>query len=214
MIQPVVTPVSIPLEVGRLEGELTVPESAAGLVLFVHGGGASRHSPQNRTIAGGLHKQALATLLFDLLTPVEDSRQGNRFNVDLLADRLELASNWISTQANRPGHGIGYFGVDTGAAAALRCAARVEGIKAVVLRGGRPDLAGAKALSGVKAPTLLLVGGRDSSAIAVGREAFAKMQCEKQLHVIPGATQRFEQPGTLDQVASQAAAWFIRYFRD
>lgn len=211
MSQPVVSPLSIPLEVGRLEGELTTPENAAGLVLFVHGGSASRHSPQNKAIAAALHKQALATLLFDLLTPVEDSRQGNRFNVDLLADRLELASNWIRTQANQLRHAVGYFGVDTGAAAALRCAARIQGIKAVVVRGGRPDLAGTEALSEVKAPTLLLVGGRDSSAIAVNREVFAKMQCEKQLHVIPGATQRFEQPGTLEQVASQAGAWFSRY---
>lgn len=214
MTQPVVSPVSIPLEVGRLEGELTTPENASGLVLFVHGGGASRHSPQNKAIAAGLHKQALATLLFDLLTPVEDSRHGNRFNVDLLADRLELASNWICTQANQPGHAIGYFGVDTGAAAALRCAVRIGEVKAVVVRGGRPDLAGAEALTGVKAPTLLLVGGRDSSAIAVSRGAFAKMQCEKQLQVIPGATERFEQPGTLDQVARQAGAWFSRYFKE
>ncbi len=214
MTQPVITPVSIPLEVGRLEGELTIPENAAGLVLFVHSGGTGQHSPQDKTIAAALHKLGIGTLTFDLLTPVEDSRQGNRFNVDLLADRLELASAWISAQSNQPGTAIGYFGVDTGAAAALRCAARINRIKAVVVRGGRPDLAGAEALSGVKAPTLLLVGGRDSSAIAVSREAFTKLQCEKQLQVIPGATQRFEQPGTLEQAATQAGAWFSRYFRD
>lgn len=214
MNQPVVTPVSIPLDVGSLEGELSVPENANGVVLFVHSGGGSRHSPQNKTIAAALHKETVATLSFDLLTPVEDSRQGNRFNVNLLADRLELASRWIGTQLNPPGDAIGYFGIDTGAAAALRCAARIEGIKAVVVRGGRPDLAGEKALSGVKAPTLLLVGGRDSSAIAVSRGAFTKMKCEKQMHVIPGATERFEQPGTLEQVASQAGAWFGRYLRD
>ncbi len=214
MIQPVPTHVSIPLDVGRLEGELTVPENATGLVLFVHGGSASRHSPQNKVIAAAFHKLGIGALTFDLLTPVEDSRQGNRFNVALLADRLELASHWVHKQADQPGHAIGYFGVDTGAAAALRCAARIDGIRAVVVRGGRPDLAGTEALSGVKSPTLLLVGGRDSSAIAVSREAFTKMQCEKQLHVIPGATQRFEQPGTLEQVASQAGAWFSRYLAD
>jgi putative phosphoribosyl transferase len=212
--QPVVTPVSIPLDVGSLEGELTVPGNANGTVLFVHGGGSSRHSPQNKAIAAALHAQAFATLLFDLLTPVEDSRQGNRFNVDLLADRLELASRWIGTQSNHPGDAIGYFGVGTGAAAALRCAARIDGIKAVVVRGGRPDLAGEAALTGAKAPTLLLVGGRDSSAIAVSRGAFTKLTCEKQMHVIPGATERFEHPGALEQVTSQASAWFGRYLTD
>jgi len=211
-MQAASTPISIPLEIGHLEGMLTVPENALGMVLFVHGGGGSRHSPQNKLIADALHEQAVGTLLFDLLTPVEDSRQGNRFNVDLLADRLELATNWITKQTNYPNHALGYFSVDTGAAAALRCAARLERIKAVVVRGGRPDLAGAEALSEVKAPTLMLVGGRDSSAIAVNREAFTKIQCEKQMHVIPGATERFEQPGTHEQVATQAGTWFSRYF--
>lgn len=212
MKKSTVSPVSIPLEVGSLEGELTIPQTANGLVLFVHGGGGSRHSPQNKAIATALHEQALGTLIIDLLTPVEDSRQGNRFNIDLLAGRLELASNWIRQQESAASEAIGYFGVDTGAAASLRCAARSAQIKAVVIRGGRPDLAGTETLAQVNTPTLFIVGGRDSSAIAVNREAFNKMQCEKQMHVIPGATERFEQPGTLEQVASQAAAWFKRYF--
>ncbi len=212
MKKPAVTPVSIALEVGSLEGELTIPETVNGLVLFAHGGGGSRHSPQIRAIATAMHAQALGTLIIDLLTPVEDSRQGNRFNIDLLADRLELASNWIREQESAATGVIGYFGVDTGAAASLRCAARSGKIKAVVIRGGRPDLAGTKTLSEISTPTLFIVGGRDSSAIAVNREAFNKMQCEKQMHVIPGATERFEQPGTLEQVASQAAAWFNRHF--
>jgi putative phosphoribosyl transferase len=211
---PAVTPVSIPLEVGSLEGELTIPQITNGLVLFVHGGGGSRHSPQNKAIATAFHAQALGTLIIDLLTPVEDSRQGNRFNIDLLADRLELASNWIKKQESATSEAIGYFGVDTGAAASLRCAARSGRIKAVVIRGGRPDLAGTGTLAKVSTPTLFIVGGRDSSAIAVNREAFNKMQCEKQMHVIPGATERFEQPGTLEQAASQAAAWFNRYFEN
>jgi putative phosphoribosyl transferase len=213
--QTVVSSVIIPLDVGRLDGILSVPEDASGLVLFLHGSSSSDQKPGNELIATALQKSGIATLLFDPLTPVEDSRQGNRFNVDLLADRLELATNWITEQSDLPDRAIGYFGAGTGAAAALRSAAHLDKrVKAVVLRGGRPDLAGTQALSALKAPTLLLVGGRDTSAIALNREALGKMQCEKRMHVIPGATNRFEQPGTLEQAASEATAWFSRYFGD
>ena len=209
MSQPTVTQVSIPLEIGRLEGELSIPDKPLALVLFVHGSG-HRENPQNKAIASALHAQMLATLSVELLTPVEDSRQGNRFNVELLSERLALASDWARKQPSVP-ESVGYFGTGTGAAAALRCAAHSRHIKAVVIHGGRPDLAGTQTLCDVTAPCLLVVGGRDSAAIAMGRQAFSKLQCEKQMLVVPGATERFEHPGTLEQVVSQAGAWFSRH---
>jgi putative phosphoribosyl transferase len=191
---------------------LTVPAGATGLVLFVHGSGSSHRSPRNKMLATTLQERGIATLLFDLLTPVEDSQISNRFNVDLLTERLELATDWVHKQQGLSDISIGYIGASTGAAAALRASAnRGEQIKAIVSRGGRPDLAGPTVLSQVKAPTLLLVGGRDTSAIALNREAIAQLTCVKQMRVIPGATHLFEEPGTLEQVSTQAADWFSNY---
>jgi len=209
------TPVKIPLEVGRLDGMLATPEKAIGVVLFANRNGGSEQGARDNPVAVALQKNGIATLLFDLLTPVEDSRHSNRFNVDLLAERLQLATAWLTKQNNFAGKPVGYFGGGTGAAAALRAAAHFgDKTRAVVAEAGRPDLAGQQALAAVKAPTLLLVGGRDTSAIALNREALARLNCEKQMHVIPGAKQLYGVPGAVEQVAAQAAAWFSRHFED
>ena len=213
MNQPSLTPVKIPLEVGRLNGTLTTPENAVGLVLFAHRNGGSRHSSRNDPIASALQQGGIATLLFDLLTPVEDSRHSNRFNVNLLAERLELATAWITEQGAFSNSPVGYFGVSTEAAAALRAAAHFgEKTRAIVSQSGRPDLAGPDALSAVTAPTLLLVGGRDTSAIALNREALGKLNCDRQMHVIPGAKNLSDEPAAVEQVATEATAWFSRHF--
>ena len=162
-----------------------------------------------------LQQRGFATLLFDLLTPVEDSRISNRFNVDLLTDRLELATDWVRKQHGLADFPTGYIGASTGAAAAMRAAAnKGDQIKAIVARGGRPDLAGPDVLSQVKAPKLLLVGGRDTSVIALNREAMAQMTCETHMRVIPGASHLFEEPGTLEEVSTQAADWFSNHLED
>ncbi len=192
---------------------LMTPSKAIGVVLFAHPTGGSQSSARNNPVAAALHDKAIATLLFDLLTPVEDSRHSNRFNVDLLSERLQLATDWISDHADFADSPVGYFGADTGAAAAIRSAAHFgKRTRAVVSQAGRPDLVGEQALSAVSAATLLLVGGRDTSAIALNREALAKLGCEKQMYVIPGAKRLSDEPGAIAQVASQAAAWFSRYF--
>lgn len=208
-----VTPVKIPLDVGRLEGVLSRPDKAIGVVLFASRNGGSQQGARNNPVAAELHQSAIATLLFDLLTPVEDSGHSNRFNVDLLAARLQLATHWITQRGDFATTSVGYFGADTGAAAALRAAAHFTGqTRAIVSQGGRPDLAGQQALTRVRAPTLLLVGGRDTSSLALNREALATLTCEKQMHVIPGAKQLSDEPGAVAQVANQAAAWFSRHF--
>lgn len=189
-----------------------MPETARGLVLFAHGTGSGRHSPRNVFVASRLHERAIGTLLFDLLTPVEDGLYRNRFDIDLLCRRLALATAWVREADIAAGLPLGYFGASTGAAAALRAAASPDsGVRAVVSRGGRPDLAGNAALANVTAPTLLLVGGRDTAVIALNREACARLTCEKQLRVITGAGHLFEEPGTLEQVAEQAADWFVQH---
>lgn len=213
MKPPAVTSVKIPLEVGRLEGVLAKPEKAVGVVLFVNRSGGNQQGARNNPVAAMLHQNAIATLMFDLLTPVEDSRHSNRFNVDLLADRLRLATEWVTQRDDFANTPVGYFGASTGAAAALRAAAHFgERTRAVVSQGGRLDLTGDEALAAVEAPTLLLVGGRDTSAIALNREALAKLSCDKQMHVIPGAKQLSGEPGALEQVASETASWFSRHF--
>jgi putative phosphoribosyl transferase len=205
--------IHIPADIGRLEGSLLVPESACGLVVFAHGSGSGHLSPRNLMVASRLHERAIGTLLFDLLTPVEDGVYRNRFDIALLCRRLLLATAWARGTALAARLPVGYFGASTGAAAALCAAAELGGeIRAVVSRGGRPDLAGGPALAAVTAPTLLLVGGRDASVIALNREAAAHLVCEKQLRVIPGASHLFEEPGTLEQVAREAADWFARCF--
>ena len=198
-----------------LEGNLSLPEGARGIVLFAHGSGSSRFSPRNRYVAQLLNQARLATLLVDLLSPEEeavDLRTAQlRFNIGLLAERLVAVTDWLVQQPDTRPLGIGYFGASTGAAAALVAAAeRPKIVRAVVSRGGRPDLAG-PALAHVEAPTLLIIGGSDPLVIELNRAALAQLRCEKRLVIVPGATHLFEEPGTLDEVARLARQWFERY---
>jgi dienelactone hydrolase len=195
-----------------LEGNLSLPEGAAAVVLFAHGSGSSRHSPRNRRVARLLNQAKLATLLVDLLTAREeamDLRTAHlRFNIGLLAERLIGATDWLTEHPDTRHLRVGYFGASTGAGAALVAAAeRPEVVGAVVSRGGRPDLAGPP-LARVQAPTLLIVGGNDLPVIQLNRMAFARLRGEKQLVIVPGATHLFEEPGALDEVARLAREWF------
>lgn len=199
-----------------LEGNLRVPEGALGVVLFAHGSGSSRHSPRNRYVAGELQNAGLATLLIDLLTTdeeAEDMYTGQlRFDIDLLAERLVGATDWLGEEPATAGLAIGYFGASTGAGAALVAAAeQPEIVGAVVSRGGRPDLAG-EALARVRAPTLLIVGGNDVPVIGLNQAALQQLSAsEKQLKIVPGATHLFDEPGALEEVARLAADWFRRH---
>ncbi len=198
-----------------LEGDLTVPEGARGVVLFAHGSGSSRFSPRNRFVARTLSEAGLATLLIDLLTQEEESvdvyTAHLRFDIGLLAQRLIGATDWLVRQPGTSHLPMGYFGASTGAAAALVAAAeRPDVVRAIVSRGGRPDLAGS-ALPRVKAPTLLIVGGDDVQVIALNRQAMAQMRAETRLAIVPGATHLFEEPGALEQVAVLALDWFLRH---
>jgi dienelactone hydrolase len=199
----------------ELEGDLGVPEEAAGVVLFAHGSGSGRHSPRNRYVAGVLREAGLATLMIDLLTPEEeevDLRTGHlRFDIGLLAGRLAGATDWLVHNPDTQNLRIGYFGASTGAAAALVAAAeRPQEVGGVVSRGGRPDLA-EDALRLVEAPTLLIVGGNDVPVIGMNEVAFAQMRAEKDLKIVPGATHLFEEPGALEEVARLAAGWFAHH---
>jgi len=210
-----VAPAAVKIPAGRaiLEGILTVPKGAKGLVIFAHGSGSSRLSPRNAFVAGELQKQKIATLLFDLLTGQEDSRYENRFDIPLLADRLVAATEWAMRQPAAKGMRMGYFGASTGSAAALVAAAKMgAGVRAVVSRGGRPDLA-MPALPFVDAPVLLIVGGNDPEVIGLNEAAFAKLKCEKKIEIVPGATHLFEEPGALEEVARLAAAWFVQHLK-
>lgn len=196
----------------RLEGEVKVPEGATGIVIFAHGSGSSRHSPRNQFVAEIIRRGGVGTFLFDLLTTqeeIEDRYTGHlRFDIGFLAERLMEATKWIMDEEEMQNLRIGYFGSSTGAAAALVGAAQMSDIvAAVVSRGGRPDLAG-DSLPLVTAPTLLIVGGDDDVVIKLNEEAYALLNCEKRLKIIPGATHLFEEPGTLDHVASFASEWF------
>ncbi len=205
--------VRVPIGDHQLPGTLTVPESAKGLVIFVHGSGSSRLSPRNVFVANVLNQQGIATLLFDLLTPLEDTDIRARFDIGLLTQRLLAARAWADAQPESASLPVGYFGASTGAAAALRAA--VPGsprVAAVVSRGGRPDLAGEEALIAVRAPTLLVVGGHDEIVIDLNDQACAEMCCQKQLSIVPGATHLFEEPGALEQVAELATDWFLQAF--
>ena len=204
----------IRLSAGRatLDGNLTIVDQAAALVLFAHGSGSSRHSPRNQFVARTLNGTGLATLLFDLLTPEEelvDTRTAElRFDIDLLAERLVHATKWAKRQEQTRDLRIGYFGSSTGGGAALVAAAQLpDDVHAVVSRGGRPDLAGA-ALPKVQAPTLLIVGGQDDIVIELNEQARDQMRCKVKLEIIPGATHLFEEPGALEQVAKLASDWF------
>lgn len=196
-----------------LEGALRIPPGAEGIVLFAHGSGSSRHSPRNRCVAQALDEAGLATLLIDLLTAAEEREDDRtarlRFDINLLAERVVGATDWLLENAETARLRAGYFGASTGAAAALTAAAeRPDTIGAMVSRGGRPDLA-LPVLNRVKAPTLLIVGGRDLPVIDMNREAFEQLQVEKRLEIIPGATHLFEEPGALERVARLARAWFL-----
>jgi putative phosphoribosyl transferase len=198
-----------------VDGDLRIPREADGIVLFAHGSGSSRHSSRNRYVARLLNGSGLATLLIDLLTVEEeavDIRTAHlRFNIGLLAERLIGATDWLKQNDDTEHLAIGYFGASTGAGAALVAAAERPGlVKAVVSRGGRPDLAG-PALAKVQAPTLLIVGGHDTQVIELNQIALAQLKCEKQLSIVPRATHLFEEPGALDEVARLAAQWFLRW---
>jgi pimeloyl-ACP methyl ester carboxylesterase len=194
-----------------LDGILGLPRPARGIVLFAHGSGSGRFSPRNNYVAAALRSAGLATLLFDLLTDEEAADRTNVLDIELLAERLALATAWAGQQEDTKSLPIGYFGASTGAAAALVAAAPVpEDVGAIVSRGGRPDMAG-PALGEVRAPTLLIVGGHDVGVLELNEQAFAQLQCEKGLEIVPGATHLFEEPGALDQAIDLAGRWFMRH---
>ncbi len=199
----------------QLEGTLTIPENATGVVLFVHGSGSSRFSPRNQYVANVLHEAGIATLLFDLLTDSEEKIDQQtahlRFDIPFLSRRVKDTTNWLTTHPSTTNLKIGYFGASTGAAAALVAAAEYPlQVGAIVSRGGRPDLA-SSSLTTVQAATLLIVGERDTQVIDLNRKAFSLLRGNKQLEIVPGATHLFEEPGTLERVAKLASQWFKHY---
>ena len=203
--------VKIPADSVELEGILTIPKDSPSLVIFAHGSGSSRLSPRNSFVALVLQKAGTGTLLFDLLTAQEDEVYENRFDIPLLTGRLKAATLWVKGQPETTKLKLGYFGASTGTAVALVAAADFgREIKAVVSRGGRPDLAG-NALGKVISPTLLIVGAEDRIVIELNKTAFDMIKAEKQLKIIPGATHLFEEPGTLEEAARLAAEWFKKY---
>jgi dienelactone hydrolase len=207
--------IRVAVEAGHIDGDLIVPDGAHGVVLFAHGSGSSRHSSRNRYVAEELNTARLATLLIDLLTSEEEEvdlrTRRLRFDIPLLARRLLHAVDWLRANESTAGLRIGCFGASTGGGAALVAAAdRPDDIIAVVSRGGRPDLA-AEALSRVRAPTLLIVGGNDGPVIGMNRTAMAQMQAPVQLEIVPGAAHLFEEPGKLERVAALARDWFVRH---
>ena len=210
------TPVIVPIDGHSLSGDLVLPASPRGIVLFAHGSGSSRHSPRNQFVARGLQHRQLATLLIDLLTPeeerIDDRTAEFRFDIPLLASRLVTIVDWLRERPDTKALPIGLFGASTGGGAALIAAAQRPGdIAAVVSRGGRPDLAGA-ALSKVASPTLLIVGGRDTPVIMMNRDAMRQMRNETKIEIVPGATHLFEEPGTLERVSELAGGWFVDHF--
>lgn len=194
-----------------LEGILGLPIEPRGVVVFAHGSGSGRLSPRNNFVARHLQQNRLSTLLLDLLTDEEAEDRRKVFDISLLADRLLTAKGWLEADPRTRNLGIGYFGASTGAGAALQAAAREpSNVKAIVSRGGRPDLA-EPYLPSVTAPTLLIVGGHDEPVIEMNQAAYEELMCGKKLTIIPGATHLFEEPGTLEQVAEQASGWFLQY---
>ena len=207
--------IEIPAGNVQLDGELIIPEGATGIVLFAHGSGSSRHSPRNQFVARVIREGGIGTLLFDLLTREEESvdiyTRHLRFDIRLLAERLMEATRWLEKESDTRDLNVGYFGASTGGGAALVAAAELGAdVKAVVSRGGRPDLAGA-ALPKVTAPTLLIVGRRDEPVIEMNKEALAQLTCEKELKIVPNATHLFEEPGTLEEAARLATEWFKQH---
>jgi putative phosphoribosyl transferase len=199
--------VVIPLTKVELPGDISVPQHAHGMIIFAHGSGSSRLSPRNRMVASYLNDHGFATLLFDLLTPEEDRIYSNRFNIELLAQRLIDVAFWVMDTRKYQGLRVGFFGASTGAAAALLAARDLPEVAAVVSRGGRPDLA-MKALPFVKSPTLLIVGDRDTDVLRLNQQALRAMNCRKKIVIVPGATHLFEENGAMEQVCSLATEWF------
>lgn len=206
--------ITIPIRGGVLHGFLAVPPDATGIVVFAHGSGSSRHSPRNRGVAEALNDAGFATLLFDLLTEREDAIDARtrefRFDIPMLGERLVIATDWLATRADTASLPVGYFGASTGAAAALIAAAERRDTRAIVSRGGRPDLAG-DALPRVQAPTLLIVGERDEVVIGMNEDARRQMSAPTEMVVVPCATHLFEEPGAMDEVTRHATEWFRRY---
>ena len=197
----------------ELEGILEVPDGAGGLVVFAHGSGSSRKSPRNNFVAEVIRDRELGTLLFDLLTEEEDQIRENRFDIPLLTDRLVAVTEWLRTRDAIRDLNVGYFGSSTGAASALRAAARLEDdIDAIVSRGGRVDMA-SEVLDEITMPTLFIVGGADTQVLELNREAYDQLSCEKELHVVEGAGHLFEREGELEEVADVAADWFAGALR-
>lgn len=205
--------VSIPVDGVLLSGELTVPLRAESIVIFSHGSGSSRLSPRNLLVARFLQDHHIGTLLFDLLTEEEDQEYKNRFDIDLMTGRLVGVTKWVMNFPAAKNCALGYFGASTGAASAIRAAERIPGIKTVVSRGGRPDLAGAPALSRIKTPTLLIVGSLDHDVMKLNQSAFEKMNCVKKIEQVPGATHLFEEPGTMEKVCKLSIAWFEKHLQ-
>ncbi len=204
--------VNIPAGKVMLKGDLLIPRKAKGIVLFSHGSGSSRFSSRNRMVAQHLNKNNFGTLLLDLLTTDEDIHYHNRFDIDLLTRRLIAATEWLREQENTAGCQYAFFGASTGAASALKAAAYLPWITAVVSRGGRPDLA-LDVLENVEAPTLLIVGSLDFDVWELNKQAYKRLNCEKKLEVIAGATHLFEEPGKMLEVAETATGWFKKYLQ-
>ena len=209
--------ISVTIDQATVEGNLTVPHNARGIVLFAHGSGSGRFSPRNQYVAKEFNKSRIGTLLFDLLTSAEEEEDlitaEYRFNIPLLANRLVGATKWLKKNSITQSLKLAYFGASTGAAAALIAAAKLPNdVITVVSRGGRPDLA-EEYLPKVKAPTLMLVGGYDVEVIELNKQAMAKMTAEKKLVIIPGATHLFEEPGKLEEVAKISIEWFLNYLK-
>jgi dienelactone hydrolase len=206
--------VRIPLGEIILEGHFTVPENASSLVIFSHGSGSSRLSPRNNYVAGILNKKKIATLLTDLLTQKEDSTYENRFDIDLLKDRLVNVTTWVRSLSGFEKINIGYFGASTGAASAIKASVELKNeIKAIVSRGGRPDLA-EDSLAKVLSPTLLIVGSLDQEVLQLNKIAFGMLRCEKKLEIVVGATHLFEEPGKLEETAILAYSWFDKFLNE
>jgi putative phosphoribosyl transferase len=205
--------IEIPLNEVKLMANIHLPEGTKGIVVFAHGSGSSRLSSRNVAVARHLQNKNFGTLLFDLLTVQEDRNYSNRFNIDLLTERLIGVSEWLKDLKEAVSHSIGYFGASTGAAAAVNAAAHLSYIKAVVSRGGRPDLA-MPLLNKVQAPTLLIIGSLDYQVLELNRQAYEQLSGEKKLEIVNGATHLFEEPGTMDEVIKLSAAWFKKYLQD
>jgi dienelactone hydrolase len=212
MHTPYQSDVHIPVGDAEVNGQLTIPEDSHGIVIFAHGSGSSRFSPRNQMVAKFLWQNQLGTLLFDLLTSDEDTNRQYRFNIELLAGRLVLATEWLEGLPEVVTPHFGYFGASTGAAAAMMAAAALPQIEAVVSRGGRPDLA-MPALPDVQAPTLLIVGGLDKDVLELNRIAQNHLKCENKLEIIVGATHLFEEVGAMEKVCVLAASWFENYLQ-